>query len=215
MTTCVWQNNILIFGNMDLDSYLTVESEGSAQFVEQRSRFLSFAAFVENEASALDYVAALRRKYHDARHVCYAFRLRGGLERSSDDGEPSGTAGRPILGRLDAAGMENVVVVVVRYFGGVKLGTGGLVRAYRTAAQLALDASVMAPRQVWVTMRCTFDYALMNAVMQLTRRFGINVRERKYDDARCVLLLDVQPSVCDSVRQCVANWRAGVEIEIL
>ena len=123
-----------------MDTYLTLSASGEAVYTEKRSKFYAFAEHVDDEESAKARVAALRKQFYDARHVCFAYVLDfdGQRTRSNDDGEPSGTAGRPILGALRSAGLTFTLAVVVRYFGGVKLGTGGLVVAYREAAAAAI-----------------------------------------------------------------------------
>ena len=124
------------------DSFLTLQTAGEAVYTEKRSKFYAFAYPVECEEDVKQHVAALRKKFYDARHVCYAYALgHDGMQtRCNDDGEPSGSAGKPILGQIRSVGLTRVLVVVVRYFGGVKLGTGGLAVAYKTAAADALDA---------------------------------------------------------------------------
>ena len=125
------------------DTFITIESPSEAVFTEKRSKFLAFAYPVKTAREALDIVASLEKKYFDARHVCWAYML--GFDRdnfrANDNGEPSGTAGRPILGQINSFGLTDVLVAVVRYFGGVKLGTPGLIVAYRTASRMALEAA--------------------------------------------------------------------------
>ena len=130
-----------------MDTYHTLLASTEAQFTEKRSRFLAFAFPVANEDEAKQQVAALKRTYYDARHVCFAYVLgpQSDITRQNDDGEPSGTAGRPILNQILGHGLTQVLVVVVRYFGGVKLGTGPLGVAYRTAAAMALDEGTVKP----------------------------------------------------------------------
>ena len=130
------------------DTYLTLSSNGEAVYTEKRSKFYAFAEHVEDEESAKARVAALRKQFYDARHVCFAYALDfdGERTRTNDDGEPSGTAGRPILGALRSAGLTFALIVVVRYFGGVKLGTGGLVVAYREAAAAKSQLATSRPK---------------------------------------------------------------------
>ena len=124
-------------------NYLTIANQSEAAFREKMSRFISFAIPVTTAAEAKEYVALYTNEYHDARHVCWAYML--GSDRkeflSSDNGEPSGTAGKPILGQINSFGLTNVLIIVVRYFGGIKLGTSGLIAAYREAARLAIEAA--------------------------------------------------------------------------
>ena len=137
------------------EAYLTPAGEGSSEYVEKKSRFLGrvFAVSSEDEARAL--LEAVKREHYDARHNCWCYILRGGAKRYSDDGEPQGTAGQPMLNVFEREGIENVLCVVTRYFGGILLGTGGLVRAYTAAAKDALlDAGVNEMRQ-WASLRVT------------------------------------------------------------
>lgn len=198
---------------MELDKYLTIQEEATAQLVEQRSRFIAYIAYAENENEALAYVKKKRNEFHDARHVCYAFKLRDGSTRSNDDGEPSGTAGRPILGRIESAGLLNVVGVVIRYFGGVKLGTSGLIKAYRTATELAIDEAAIVEKDVYAILHCSFYYEQMNLVMKMVKKFQIEVHDRNYRDAKCIFELWAKPSMCDSIIQYVSDLRAGIEIQ--
>lgn len=198
---------------MELDKYLTVDVETTAQFVEQRSRFIGYIAHVENECDALEYIKNKRNEFHDARHVCYAFKLRDGSVRSNDDGEPSGTAGRPILGRIESAGLLDVVAVVIRYFGGVKLGTSGLIKVYRMATELVLDEVPIVERNIYTTMRCSFYYEQMNSVMQMVKKFNIEVRDRSYQDTKCTFILGIKPSMCSSIISYVLDLRKEIELE--
>ena len=127
---------------LEPDIYKTIEQQGEAIYTEKRSKFLAFAIPVTTIEQVKEYIEVYQKKYYDARHVCYAYRLgeRGENERSNDNGEPSGTAGKPILGQIHSQELTNVLVIVVRYFGGVKLGTSGLIVAYRAAAAEALEA---------------------------------------------------------------------------
>ena len=150
--------------SQSLKPYQTIQKAGESEIVINKSRFLGYCIPVSSEEEAQEALAQIRKKHYDARHCCYAFRLHeGGIVRSSDDGEPSGTAGAPILGVLLGAGVENVLCAVVRYFGGVLLGTGGLVRAYGKAAGEAL-AEAEAGRPAMHDDRV--------AVLHHRRRFG-------------------------------------------
>ena len=136
--------------NMGVDEYRTITNTGEGTYSEKRSKFLAFSHHVENVDEVKEILQAYRKKYYDARHVCYAYVL--GPERNefraNDDGEPGSTAGKPILGQINSNGLTDVLVVVVRYYGGVNLGTGGLIVAYRTAAAEALAAAEIVTRQV-------------------------------------------------------------------
>lgn len=174
------------------DTYLTLSKPAEGKLVEQRSRFLSFAYPVSSEAEVDALVKGLRRSYHDARHVCYAYRLADGDRfRANDDGEPSGTAGRPILGQIDSCGLKNVLVVVVRYFGGIKLGTSGLTLAYKTVTAETLAAAETIQHTICATLRLRFDYAEMNDVMRILRAQSSTVLEQGYEGVGCVMSVSI------------------------
>lgn len=157
------------------DTYRSIAARSEGLYKDNGSRFLAFACPVETEEEVKGIVDALRKEYHDARHHCFAYRLGldGARWRANDDGEPSGSAGRPILGQIDSAGLSDVLVVVVRYFGGVKLGIPGLIRAYKTATQEALAAAQAVEKTAARRFRITFDYLSMNAVMRVLKDLDI------------------------------------------
>ncbi len=173
------------------DTYLTLDAPSEAVYTEKRSKFLAFALPVDTEERAKTELARFLREYHDARHVCYAYVLGadGSHFKSSDNGEPSGTAGKPILGQIRAKGLTDVLVVVVRYFGGIKLGTGGLVVAYKTAARAALDNGTSVERIVKRPVAVVFPYDRLNAVMRVVKELACDIAEQGYSgmDARMVL----------------------------
>lgn len=153
------------------DTYQSIAASSEGLFKDNGSRFLAFAYPVETEQEVKDLVDALKKKYHDARHHCYAYRLGldGSRWRANDDGEPSGSAGRPILGQIDSAGLSDVLVVVVRYFGGIKLGIPGLIRAYKTSTADALSAAKVVEKVAGRHWRVEFPYLSMNAVMKMAK----------------------------------------------
>ncbi|MDE5912652.1 MAG: IMPACT family protein [Muribaculaceae bacterium] len=167
----------------DADSYRTISSPASAKFTEKMSRFLSFAHQVDDTSQVRELVSKYQKEYHDARHVCWAYVV--GTDRSeqysNDNGEPSGTAGKPILGQINSLNLTNVVVVVVRYFGGIKLGTPGLIAAYREAARLALDEAPQVTRHAMQSLTFTFPYQSMNAVMTVAKMPEIETIDRQFD----------------------------------
>ncbi len=167
---------------MATDSYLTVKSEAQAQFVEQRSRFISFIWHVTTADEVKERIAALQKEYYDARHVCYAYML--GAERTewraNDNGEPSGTAGKPILGQINSAGLSDVLIAVVRYFGGVKLGTSGLTEAYRMAAAQAIDRAETVTAYVERNVIVLFTYNMTNVVMKVVKDLDVRITEQDY-----------------------------------
>ena len=164
------------------DTYKSVSGRSEGLFKDNGSRFIALAYPVETEAEVREIVSSLRREYHDARHHCYAYRLGldGGIFRSSDDGEPSGSAGRPILGQIDSAGLSDVLVVVVRYFGGIKLGIPGLIRAYRTSSADALAAATVVEKIAGSWYRIEFDWSLMPAAMKIVKDLELPQRAQDF-----------------------------------
>lgn len=166
-----------------VDEYQTIKGTSQGTYSELRSKFLGFAHHVTTAQEALDLVAEYQKKYYDARHVCWAYMLGAEREvfRSNDNGEPSGTAGKPILGQINSRDLTDVIVLVVRYFGGVKLGTSGLIEAYRTTAVATLDAAEVEQRTVDGSCSIDFDYADMNAVMKVARLMEARIVDQTCD----------------------------------
>lgn len=168
-----------------MSTYNTIAAPTEGKYTEKMSKFLAFAHPVTTSAEAKEVVALYQNKYHDARHVCWAYMV--GSARtdymSNDNGEPSGTAGKPILGQINSFDLSDVVIVVVRYFGGIKLGTSGLIGAYRQAARLALEAATVIERKDMTTITFTFPYLVMNDVMRLTKSSGISVVSQIFDNS--------------------------------
>jgi len=144
-----------------LSEYFVPAGSGEAEFVEKRSSFLGHVRFAETEDAAREFISDMKKKHYDARHNCWCYIIRGGAVRYSDDGEPQGTAGLPMLEVFRREGVENVVCVVTRYFGGVLLGTGGLLRAYTKSAKDALDAAGIAAVRRWVKLETVCPYSLL------------------------------------------------------
>ena len=157
------------------DTYTSIASLSRGLYKDQGSRFISFAYPVETESGVKELVDALKKEYHDARHHCYAYRLGldGSRFRMNDDGEPSSTAGRPILSQIDSAGLSDVLVVVVRYFGGIKLGVPGLIKAYKTATQDALGRAEKIEKTAAVSYHIEFEYLNMESVMRTLKDMDI------------------------------------------
>lgn len=153
-------------------SYKTIKGRSEGLYTEKRSKFISIAIPVEDEKEALQVIQATRKEYYDARHVCWAYRIGKGeaVERANDDGEPSSTAGKPILGQILSYELTDVLILVIRYFGGVKLGTGGLIVAYRSAAEDALANNEVVEHTLYSVYRLTFPFDLINPVMMLLRQ---------------------------------------------
>lgn len=177
------------------DTYLTLASPAQGLYKEKGSKFLAFAYPVENEDQIKNHLEALHKEYFDARHHCYAYILGARQEsyRANDDGEPSGTAGRPIHGQILSAGLTNVLVVVVRYFGGIKLGTSGLINAYKTATADALQQAEKTEKIVTKLFLARFPYEQMNLTMRLVKELQLQVL-RQEADMECRLWLSVRLS---------------------
>ena len=155
------------------DSYKTIEKTAEGYITERKSKFISYVIPVESEDEVKPILEEYRKKYYSARHVCWAYMLGSSREefRTNDDGEPSGTAGRPILGQINSYELTNVLILVVRYFGGTLLGTGGLVKAYKEAAAAAIENAKIIEKTVDDTFILHFDYSLLNEVMRKLNQF--------------------------------------------
>lgn len=177
------------------DSYLTIGESAEAIYKEKSSKFLTYAFHVESEAEVKDILERLRKKYYDATHHCYAYRLGWGGEqfRANDDGEPSGTAGRPILGQMTSVGVTNALVVVIRYFGGTKLGVGGLVTAYKESTAEVLEVADIQERTIDACLELTFDYIVMNDVMKAVKELQPKIVGQTYDNL-CTMNLRIRRS---------------------
>jgi uncharacterized YigZ family protein len=178
------------------ETYRTLAAPGTGTYKDRGSKFVAYAFPVESEEEALGHLECLRKEHPKARHHCFAWRLgtEGRRFRFNDDGEPTGTAGRPILGQIDAAGLTNVVVIVVRYFGGTLLGTSGLIRAYRQSAAEALRQGQFIERMVLQHWRVELNYALLPEWIGAARRAGIDILREEYGTDRVTLLMGVAPS---------------------
>ncbi|MDE7380557.1 MAG: YigZ family protein [Muribaculaceae bacterium] len=186
---------------MDEDVYYRIEKEGTGLYKEKMSRFLSFALKIENAEEAKQFVKMYQNEYHDSRHVCWAFLIgpKGEEWQLNDNGEPSGTAGKPILGQIRSFGVTDVLVIVVRYFGGIKLGTPGLIAAYREAAREALENS--GKKECYETEEITIEFSYISAdgVMKLVKSKEIEVKERQFDNV-CKMVIVVRKSEADEIR---------------
>ena len=189
---------------------LTHTSEGI--YKEKGSKFLSFAIPVESEEEIKQTLDAFKKRYYDARHICYAYMLGEDKTqfRSYDDGEPSGTGGRPILGQINSAELTNVLIVVVRYFGGVLLGTGGLMHAYKQAASDALANNEIVIKEITKTLHLSFAYEQMNQVMSIIKALQISILEQQFEST-CHLSISVAKYV---FLQTIAKLESIPTIEI-
>lgn len=185
-----------------IDEYKTITNKiGEGTYSEKRSKFLAFSHHVETLDEVKGIVASYRKKYYDARHVCYAYML--GAERSefraNDDGEPSSTAGKPILGQINSNELTDILIIVVRYYGGVNLGTGGLIVAYKAAAALAIEDSVQETRQVEELVKFDFPYVMMNDVMRVVKEMQPRIVSQEYDNT-CSITLSIRKSEAETLR---------------
>ena len=188
------------------DEYKTIASTSEGYYTEKRSKFLAFAHHVENTDDIKKLLADYRKKYYDARHVCYAYML--GPERTdfraNDDGEPSSTAGKPILGQINSNELTDILIVVVRYYGGVNLGTSGLIVAYREAAADALAHASIETRQVEEIVKYSFAYPQMNDVMRIVKDMNPRIVSQTYDNT-CEIVLSIRKSEADQLRSRLAK----------
>ena len=159
------------------DFYTTIERPSTAEFKDRGSKFIAFAFPIETADDFKRELQALKKEHPKAVHHCFAYRIGtdGNNFRSSDDGEPSGTAGKPILGQIDSKGFTNVAIIVVRYWGGTMLGVPGLINAYKTAAALALQVTPVVERQIEINYSIEFDYTMVNEVMMIIKQFNCNI----------------------------------------
>jgi len=184
------------------DEYKTIKGTGEGFYSEKRSKFLAFAHHVETVDEIKELLAQYRKKYYDARHVCYAYMLGADREefRANDDGEPSSTAGKPILGQINSNELTDIVIVVVRYYGGVNLGTSGLIVAYREAAADAIAHSVVETRQVEETIVYDFPYVMMNDVMRVVKEMQPRIISQTYNNT-CQIELSIRQSEAEKLRK--------------
>ena len=184
-----------------LDEYKTLKTGGEGYYTDKRSKFLAFAHHVSSVEEIKDILAGYRKKYFDARHVCYAYML--GPERkdfrANDDGEPSSTAGKPILGQINSNELTDILIVVVRYYGGVNLGTSGLIVAYREAAADAIAHSEIETRQVEEIITYNFPYPMMNDVMRIVKDMQPRIVSQTYDNT-CEIRLSIRKSEAEQLR---------------
>ena len=189
-----------------IDEYKTINAESKGTYSELRSKFLAFAHPVRTVDEAMSFVEYYQRKYYDARHCCWAYMLGAEREtfRSNDNGEPSGTAGKPILGQINSNELTDIIILVIRYFGGVKLGTSGLIGAYKTAAADAIQNAEIVTRTVDEEYTFDFEYPLMNAVMKVVRDMDARIVSQSYD-MDCRMSLSIRRSKMDELKEKVAK----------
>lgn len=186
-----------------MDSYKTIDETiiGEGYYTEKRSKFLAYAHHVETVDQAKNIIAGYRKKYYDARHCCFAYVLgpNGEEFRANDDGEPSSTAGKPIMGQITSHELTNILICVIRYYGGVNLGTGGLIVAYRTAASDAIDHSKIVTRLVEEQVVFRFTYPMMNGVMGIVKDMQPKIISQTFDND-CEIVLSIRTSQAEELR---------------
>ena len=192
-----------------MTEYYIPTRAAESEFVEKRSRFIGYIKPVETEAEARVFVEEIKKRHYDARHNCWCYLIReGGVVRYSDDGEPQGTAGQPMLGVFEKEGITNVVCVVTRYFGGILLGTGGLLRAYTRGAKDALDAAGVSVVRRWVRHLVPCSYSLYERLKQETERFGAVIEDTEYG-ADIVLTVLVPEEQSEEYAAHILDFTAG------
>lgn len=185
------------------DEYKTVTSDIAEGFYsEKRSKFYAFVHHVTSEDEVKDIVACYHKSHYDARHICYAYILGSdkSRHRANDDGEPSSTAGKPILGQIIKNDLTDILVVVIRYYGGVNLGTSGLIVAYRTAAAEAISSAKVVVKQIEETVRFKFPYELTNSVMKVVKELSPRILSNDYNNNVCDMNFSIRKSKVDILR---------------
>lgn len=192
-----------------MDKRIVIMTGGTAEYTVQRSRFITDTAAVRDEAAAQAFLQTIKKKYYDARHHCYGWIAAGGRrKKSGDDGEPSGTAGAPILAALERQGVTDGLIVVTRYFGGIKLGAGGLTRAYAHAAALGLAASALGELQILRCVAVTVAYPLVGPLENWLQKNEIPIADKNYAE-KVTLILHLAPNAAEITKKAVADLTAG------
>ena len=184
------------------DTYKTIAHCAEGQYSEKRSKFLAFALPVSDVDEIKEHIAQYQKKYYDARHLCYAYML--GADRltfrANDNGEPSGTAGKPILGQINSYELTDILIIVIRYFGGIKLGTSGLISAYRQAAIEALESATIIEKTVDAQITFDFEFPFMNSVMKIVKDMEPKIISQDYD-TNCTMTLEIRLSLLSQLRE--------------
>lgn len=188
------------------DEFKTIKETSEGYYTEKRSKFLAFAHHVETVEEVKEIVASYRKKYYDARHVCYAYMIGADRQtfRANDDGEPSSTAGKPILGQINSNELTDILIVVVRYYGGVNLGTSGLIVAYREAAADAISHTTIENRFVEEEIVYDFPYVMMNQVMKVIKEMNPRIVSQEYDNT-CQIRMRIRKSLAEQLQKRLDN----------
>lgn len=201
---------------MEVFSFRTIKTPATGEYKEKGSRFLAFVYPVDSEPEIKDSITELKKKYFDARHHCYAYILGANKTkfRVSDGGEPNHSAGDPILGQIRSKNLTNVLVVVVRYFGGVKLGVGGLISAYKSAAEEALNHATIVEREVLIQYHVQYPYASTPDVMKLVKDFELTILQQSFEE-ECIMLMNISLRSKDAFEEKITLLNAiGVSVSI-
>ncbi len=195
---------------MASDEYLSIENESTGIYREKASKFIAHAFPVSDDEAVKLYLEKLRKRFHDANHHCYAYRIGHGNHhyRINDDGEPSGSAGKPIYGQILSAGLSDVLIVVVRYFGGTKLGIPGLIHAYKTAAREALDQAVIIKKTVTMEAAVTFPYDAMNLIMRILKDESVKIIRQELTES-CRIVFRYRQSTHDHISERFSQIRTA------
>ncbi len=187
--------------------YLTIKEISEGVYKEKGSKFFAYAYPVKTEEEIKGIIRNLRKEYYDARHHCYAFMLGANQKhfRANDDGEPSNSAGNPILGQIRSKNLTDILIVVVRYFGGTKLGVSGLIHAYRTSALDAIENATIIKKDVTEIIHIEFDYFSMNDVMKIIKDYNPTVLSQQFDNS-CQMVLEVKTIIVEEIRGELAKW---------
>ncbi len=193
-----------------LERYITIMGEGQAEIVEKKSRFIANVRPITSENDAISYIEGIKKKYWDARHNCYAYQLgeKNNIQRYSDDGEPGGTAGMPILDVLRGQNIKDTIIVVTRYFGGTLLGTGGLVRAYSSAAKAGIDAAGLIEQILHSEIYVTVDYTLSGKVRYEAMNNGHIIKDTVYTD-NVKFVIQAEKALADGFIKSIVNATGG------
>ncbi len=200
---------------MEIYKYKTVVKPSEGLYREKGSKFISLLEHVESEQECMDFLHRVKKEYHDARHHCYAYRIdpENEMYRSQDDGEPSGSAGKPILNQVLSYELYNVMIIVVRYFGGTKLGVSGLINAYKTSTREAIDSARIVVRHLTRLYELRFDYPRMNDVMRVIKEEKLKIMDQDFS-LSCFIKIEIKKNQLEKIILRIENLR-DVEMKSL
>ena len=206
---------MLVNLEQESDTYYTISCECEGLFKDKGSRFIAYAFPVTSEDAIKEHIARLKKEHHSARHHCYAYRLGADLLtfRANDDGEPSNSAGKPILGQIHSKGLTDILIVVVRYFGGTLLGVGGLIQAYREAAADALEQADIIEMMLEDTIEVRFEYPFIDQVMRIAKELGLKIIEQRYE-MDCMVKMKVRKTLAPQVSVRLSDIE-GARVDVL